>query len=319
MDSLLRFGAGSELYTFVEARQVSLRDNFRDVVPRTTRLPGVQGGFDDLGWGRAPAEIGNVQVTFWVMADSAAEMAAALEAVGKMATWGVKRLYKRSQDGARREMWCEARVNSIDYTQSAANMAHMRQRVTINFQVVNPGWYAYPFDVRYLNSGLTMASGATLTGWIPTIITANTTLNLTVGGNLAVLPVVRIVSGRFAQTWNFNDAGVDFDDVGLFFDGSTTGTVADVTVRRLDVDTGVETHRVHWGATIAQDDRLVIDAGAYRVIHEDASAGNISGYGDLEVTRSTWLELMPGVNQLEISGTWTGAIAVFIEYLEAWR
>jgi len=319
VDSLLRFGAGSELYQFDVSRQISLRDNFRDVVPRTTRLPGVHGGFDDLGWGRAPGEIGNVQVVFWIIRDTPAEMAAALAAVGRMANWGVKRLYKQSMDGTRREMFCEARVNSIDYTQSASNLPHERQRVVVNFQVATPYWYSYPFDVRYMNSGFTMLSGLQMSGYLPQIITGNQQIIVNVAGNAPVLPVIRISSGKFSGTWNFGDAGIFFDGVGLYFDGSTVGTVADVQLRRIDVDTGAITHEIAWDDVIAQDDRLVIDVGGLRVVHEDATQGNVDGYVDLRVTRATWMELMPGVNVIEISGTWTGSIAVFIEYLEAWR
>lgn len=301
MDSLLRFGVGAELYRFETHRQISLRDNFRDVVPRTTRLPGLHGGFDDLGYGRAPGEIGNVQVAFWIIRDTPAEMAAALAAVGRMANWGVKRLYKQSMDGTRREMFCEARVNSIDYTQSAANLPHERQRVVVNFQVVNPFWYAYPFDVKYLNDGHTMQSGLTMAGWSATVVTANTTINITLGGSGVALPVIKICSGEYGSG------------------AALTGTVEDVTIRRIDADTGAITHEIVWGNTVAQDDKLVIDAGALRVVHEDASAGNVDGYGDLTTTRARWLELLPGANRIDVSGTWTGSIAVFIEYLEAWR
>lgn len=312
MDTLLRFGTGGKRFNFTPQNQISLRDNFRDIVPRTNRLPGLDGGFDEYGGGRAPGEIGNIQVVFWVHGGTRA----ALDAIGAMATWGTMRLVKQPMNGGR-EQWCWARVNSIDYTQAARDLPYTRQRVTVNFQVADPVWRSWPFDARYLNEGYTLSSGLKLTGWAPFIITGATTLTINYPGNAAEKPVIRLVSGKFAPTWVL-DAGYALDS-GWYLDGQTVGTLTNPIVRRIDVDTLEVTHEVRWEGVIEQDDRLVIDAKNYAVTHEDASAGNVSGYAGFSTARGAWMELLPGDNRIDVTGTFTGSVAVFVEYAEARR
>jgi hypothetical protein len=114
------------------------------------------------------------------------------------------------------------------------------------------------------------------------------------------------------------DAGKTLDS-GLYLDGQTVGTMNNPKVARVDVDSLEVTHSVMWSNTIAQDDRLVIDAGRYAVMHEDASVGNVSGYPDFSVANGAWIELLPGDNRIDISGMASGSIAVFVEYTEARR
>ena len=56
-------------YTF-PTTQSQIRDNFSDMVPRTVRIPGADGGFDQFGENKAQSEIGVVSVTFEQYADS---------------------------------------------------------------------------------------------------------------------------------------------------------------------------------------------------------------------------------------------------------
>lgn len=194
MDSLLRFGAGSELYTFDTTKQISLRDNFRDVVTRTSRLPGLPGGFDEYGSGPAPTEIGNVQAVFWLEADTLQAMESAKRSVNAMAAFGLKRLYKQPLDTTQDERYCEARISSIDYTESAKDVPHRRLRVQVNFQVANPVWLTLGTESWAWGDGTAWGSGA-LWGGSPVshaAVGADNTFSLTPGGNTITYPRITI-------------------------------------------------------------------------------------------------------------------------------
>lgn len=194
MDSLLRFGAGSELYMFDPTKQISLRDNFRDVVTRTSRLPGLPGGFDEYGSGPAPTEIGNVQVVLWLEADTVQALEAMRRSVNAMAALGVKRLYKQPMDTTQAERYCEARVNSIDYTEAAKDSPHRRLRVQVNYQAANPVWLTLGTESWAWGDGTTWGGGA-LWGGNPIVHSAigtDNTYSLTPGGNTITYPRITI-------------------------------------------------------------------------------------------------------------------------------
>src|SRR5687768_4199120 len=102
-------------YTF-PTTQSQLRDNFSDMVPRTTRIPGADGGFDQFGEEKAPSEIGSVSVSFEQYADSNEDLQTKRDLVRAMAAWGVCTLHKDC--GAEGTRYCSARVNSITMTEA---------------------------------------------------------------------------------------------------------------------------------------------------------------------------------------------------------
>lgn len=136
MTRLIRFGT----YKFDDVA-VSLRDNFRDCVPRTQRLPGASGGFDEFGTDRAPLEIGNVALSLWLKADTAAAMLQMRDAIKGLADFGVQDLVIEPAPGAPYR-YCRARINSIDIAENFPQRTQINQRVQINFQVSDPTWYA---------------------------------------------------------------------------------------------------------------------------------------------------------------------------------
>lgn len=205
MDTLRRFGIGDELYTFEEDEQVSLRDNFRDVVARTSRLPGLNGAYNEYGTGPAPNENGNVQVTFWVQGDTPGALQTKLEAMAAMESWGTKRLYKWSNGGGE-ERFCEGYVQNIDFTMRAADRAHKRLRVTVNFGVDNPRWQG---PGTYGTTGFawgdgTLWAGGALWGGTPVsnaLVGADNTFSVSPNGNKLIYPVLQVEppSGKQAE------------------------------------------------------------------------------------------------------------------------
>ncbi|MEL7433253.1 MAG: hypothetical protein AAFN11_04840, partial [Chloroflexota bacterium] len=164
MDTILRFGAGIQLYTFTPDDQLSYRDNFRDVVPRTSRLPGLSGGFDEYGVSPAPTEIGNVSMQFWVLADTPADMYQAKLDIGRMRTFGKRRLYKQPVDGNADEVYCEARINSITWNETTQDRPDKYLRFTVDWQVDNPFWFAQGTEAPQYGDGSTFGSGVTYGG-----------------------------------------------------------------------------------------------------------------------------------------------------------
>ena len=158
----------------------TLRDNFRDAVPQTVRLPGLHGGFDTLGAEDAPSEIGRVDVTFNVEVTNRNSMQCTLDAVGKLKYYGKRKLYFQPE-GTGSQRWTWARVNSINWTRGPTLTTDLWQPVSVTFQAPDPHWYTDP------TSGTITASG---TGTLGTV---------TNNGNAEALAYVSITCGT-AQT-----------------------------------------------------------------------------------------------------------------------
>lgn len=239
MDSILRFGSGDELYEFEPEDQISLRDNFRDAVPRTTRLPGVSGGFDEFGSDPAPGEIGNVQVNIWIQAETEDEMTRKLQDIGSMPSFGVKRLFKRPMNGDP-ELYCNARINSIDYTGSARNLSHRNTSVQINFQVATPGWLSQGTESPLWGGGELWGGGAVWGGGaLPvTVIGLNNDFSIEPGGNGVTYPRIFISIPTLKSATNVRVqrivGGIVKDEI-RYDDTLSAGDVLEVNARALSV------------------------------------------------------------------------------------
>lgn len=289
MDIVTRFGKGTRLYTFNPALQVSIRDNFRDLVPMTNRLPGLSGGYDELGARPAPASIGNVSVTMWVVGDTPAQVQAQIDALGAIADWGVQRLYKSPQGGAV-ERWCEARLNNIDYSQNPRNLPHVRQRVTLNFQVPNPGWQNIGTEAvawGYFSWGDGTSWGGTPIS--QSVSGLSTDFFVTYAGTVTAYPRIQFETGAGQSATNFKlqriEGGLVVDEV------SYTGTLT--ANKLLEIDT--------------RRRAVTIDAAdAYTTAFDYRDAG--------------WMRLVSGQNQLRVTMTNpSDAGTVRLRYYEVYR
>lgn len=267
MDTLLRFGSGTELYTFVPDDQISLRDNFRDVVPRTSRIPGLSGGFDEYGQSPAPSEIGNVMYTFLYEATSEADMLAKKEALGRMKAFGKKRLYKQPVDSTADERYCEARVNSIDFNEAAGERPDKRLRFTINFQVDNPYWLEQGTEAPQYGDGSIYGSGVSYGGTPVTqsLVGADNSFSVTPDGNDFTYPriTLEVPAGKSAEN---------------------------IRIQRLVNGSVID--QVRYAGTLSAGDILEINCRAYAVY---LNGGN--GYtSDFSFNTSAWFKLIGGVS-----------------------
>jgi len=322
MDVLTRFGSGGlggRVYTFAPDNQISLSSNFANLVTRTERIPGANGGFGSYRDEALSSEIGSVSYSFWLYYDSMAEGKSARESLMAMADWGLQRLWMQPMGGGAGR-WCWAVVNNITSNWNAQDMNHKRQRVTITFHVPDPFWYSYPFDAIYLDDGHVMDAGALMSGWASTqyVLDAPQTLTVTVGGDTLTLPKLFIdAAGR--QDIFLGDEGLELGDAGLVLGGISSGSVKNFSMAVIDRDTLTRTHWFSWAGLVANDDRLVIDTASENVVYENSSRGNVSGWPELERGRAMILALRPGVNRIDVGGTFSGTVLLRIEYVEAWR
>lgn len=241
MDTLLRFGSGDYLYTFNPDDQIQIRDNFRDLVPRTSKIPGLSGAFDEQGTDIAPTEEGNVQVTFWLLAMDAADMQAKKEAVGRMKTFGKRRLYKQPEDETQTERYCDARINSISFNERAGERPDKYLRVTINFQVPdNPRWLTIGTEAPSYNDGSTYGSGVTYGGSPITqnLVGTDNTFSVTPSGNDISYPrfTIEVPAGKSASNIRLQreEAGVVVDE--LIYAGTlSAGDILEINCRSYSV------------------------------------------------------------------------------------
>ncbi|MDZ4770099.1 MAG: hypothetical protein SGJ24_13300 [Chloroflexota bacterium] len=176
MRRVISFGA----YTFpssVPDRGEVLRTNFGNGVPRTERLPGVDGGFDAYGADAMANEIGAVRFRFVLVADSAAAMSAARDAVMGMASYGRALLTIETSAGASR--WTYAKINNIAMPTEHDAFSDKIGEVTIDWQVAYPRWFA-----TAVGSPSAIAASGTATS-----------ATVTAGGNAVALPVITIDPG----------------------------------------------------------------------------------------------------------------------------
>jgi hypothetical protein len=286
LNTLKRFGKGSNLYTF--DGQVNLSDNFGDLVTRTSRLPGTDGGFDELGDGRGLSEIGKVTAEFWMLFASPAAATAQLDTFRRMADWGVQRLFVQPTDPSVNERWCWARINAITHSFATKDMPHKRLRLKAVWQVSDPFWYGAGSGAVW-GGGQAWGGGTQWGGGTPTAASGLlTTVTLTNSGNAYTYlqAAVRPGAGQSAN---------------------------DVLLRRI-VD-GQAVDEVMYTGSLAAGDNLVIDSRRREVKLNDQAV-----YSTLFRTANAgWLRLMPGSNTIEIRFAQTSdAASVNLRFLERW-
>lgn len=278
MDTLVRFGSGSEVYTFDQSRLVSLRDNFRDLVQRATRLPGLSGGVNEYGVAPSPRAVGNVQATFWLIADEhltpdeqAQQMEQLKSDVARMSSFGVRRLYKQPTDATLDERYCEASISNINYTETSSEQPHARLRVQVNWQVTNPRWYSQGTEAPSWGDGSSWGSGSSWGGTAPTYAVSGTSTEFTVtpSGNAETFPRIIIQCGASQTAENIR--------IQRFVNGSVVDQVA-------------------YGGILGNNDRLIINTRANRV-----TLNGVSNYtSDFTYNNASWFRLQPSANTIRV-------------------
>lgn len=185
---LAQFGSGGSRYVFPDGAEYS--DNFGDLVQRTQRLPGLSGGYRHYGFDPSAKEIGSVRVGYWLRADTPLEMQQKLDAVSRMQSFGLRRLYLREWGSSGEYRWTDAEVSSINTPVSVKNRPDETQRVDITFQCPDPFWNEVGTESWVWGDGTLWGEGAL---WGGGAVARNVSLTVndfveTVAGNATTFP-----------------------------------------------------------------------------------------------------------------------------------
>jgi phage-related protein len=274
---LVRFGE----YEFPE-EQIELSDNFRDLVQRTIRLPGMSGGFRVYGDNSSPSEVGNVRTSFWLEPTHPNGLQAMVDAVGKLRTYGLQRLYVRERNSTN-ERWCNAEVSNIQISENVRDMPHLRQRVQINFQTDDPFWYTLGQEAIAWGD-LLWGDDVWGGGGVSNAVSgAATSFTITNNGNAETFPRILIKT-----------SGVQ--------------TAQNVRIQRLVK--GVPADEVLYNATLAISSNLEINCRAAAV-----RLNNVNAYGNsFFFLTSNFFRLLPGANSIRVLMGDSGSAATVLFY-----
>lgn len=287
MNVLKRFVRGGRTYTFPLDSQVSMTDNFGELVTRTTRLPGADGGFDELGDERGLQEIGNVSAEFWLHFTGKTDATNQRDAFLEMADFGVGRLYMQPTDAGEGERFVWARVNNINIPFNVQEVPHKRLRAQISFQCSNPGWLGAGNQTLW-GSSSTWGGGAKWGGTTTAVSGVSTTLTWTNNGNTYTLPKIG-------------------------FKPASTYRCTNPIVRRLVEGEVVD--EIRYVGTLTDADHLVIDCRKMSVhLNGEAAYGS-----EFYVESAAWLRLLPGANSIQIKfASASDAANVMAQWYDPW-
>jgi hypothetical protein len=262
-------------------------DNFNDVVQRTVRRPGLDGGFDLWGAERLPKEVGSIQASWWLQAGDVGAMRGLLDEVKGLQWIGEQRLVMDPEDGTATR-FANAKVINIRAPWNVANAPHRQIRVDVSFQCAEPYWQTLGTGAPRWGQ-FRWGDGSRWGGGTPVTVTgASTDLTVTVGGNAPTFANVVLQQGGGTSCEN-------------------------PTIQR--IKDGVAVDEVAYAGTLSGTNQLVIDARANAVTLDGADA-----FGALTFTRNHWLLLEPGDNTIRVQFDNGGDESdVTVRFVERWN
>jgi hypothetical protein len=287
---LLYFETAQGAYTFPEFQE-SYSDTFSSLVLRTDRMPGLDGGFDNLGSAPAPGEIGQVRASFVLIAEDRNAMVAMRDAVRAMRDWGKGKLFMQPSDSLIAPRFCYARINSISMAEDRSMHTDLMQPFSINFQVSDPRWLGWP-DMWYFDSGEFFDNGLNfIDPRLEQTINTTTTVTLTNNGKALTPVVIRLKATSFMGTLRAEHLDAGGEVIG--------GWV--------------------WTGSLDNGETLIVDGERLSVIH-DKNTGIISGYPYFTALAGTgFIQLRGGDNSVRFSGGFTGNVALEVDFYDGWR
>lgn len=169
-------------YTFAH-RLSGFNANFANLVPRTMRLPGMDGGYDEMGDDAPPSEIGRVQIQMRYNATSGSAMQQTRDDLRGLAALG-RQVLVIEPSGGTATRWANAKINNVGISERMAAITDKVQEVSLDFQVADARWYS-----DNAASGTVAACSGTATDFSR----AN-------AGNATSRPVITLVAGTAALT-----------------------------------------------------------------------------------------------------------------------
>lgn len=280
-DRLTKFGNGANSYDLTQLLRVSLPSGFGDALTNSTRLIGLDGGFNLDGRDRARSAIGTVQANFLLEADGThTDMTQKRRAIMKMLDWGEARLFKTFADGV--QVWTWATISNIQMAQRDDDLSYIWQTVQISWNCPKSRWYGKP-DMLFFEDAWVLDDGLALS--VPKVDQAavgnGDTITITNAGNAT--------AGAFVR-----------------WDIPTGVSVVNPTIIRRN-EAGQIVDQLTYADTLGADDVVEIDARDHSTIKNMIVE---PAYSKLQAASGAWLQLPPGTTTLEISGAFTGGDAL---------
>lgn len=277
MDEMLRFGYGTNSYTFPYNKQVSIQGDFGDAQPRSAPILGLSGGAYLYGFDPTPNGSGNAQGYFWLFADSPAEMAAKRQAILQMLDWGPKHLIKRTQDNV--QMWTWGVVTNVDMAQSARNVPHRQQLVQLNFHCPTARWYGHDGNILFDSPESLFQDG---------------------------LPVFTAKIDRMdvgdTDTVEITNIGSASANCYVRWEAPSGISITNPTLTRNN-EYGQLADSLQYTDTLAPDDVVDIDGRGHLLFLNDVVTPS---YSKITALHGGWLQIPPGTHTLTVSGTFSG-------------
>lgn len=281
---LVKFGT----YTF-EDMGVRISTNFADLVPITSRIPGVSGGFDEYGDVAAPSEIGSISFEMVLDEDRPSEMQRKRDALRGLARLGVQRLIVQTWDEDANYRYCMARVNNVQVSDNVNAVSHRVNRVQITFQVSSPRWQDLSAsDALYGEAvfGEDVFGGSI--GVIEAVSGLMTNFTLTNGGNADAYPEIYFTTGA--------------------------GQAVTTPISIIRLVNGVEIDKLTIATSLTAQQTLYINTQTKTILKQQVNA-----YSSLTALTPEWLRLLPGSNSIRVTmGGGGNAASVRFKFAATW-
>lgn len=294
MNRITKFVSEGVTYTFPETETLS--DNFANMVPRTMRLPGVDGGLDLRGNARFEKEIGNVRFSFTVrdswakreysLSDGDEALQKARDEIARLMYRGMGKLY---QDTGQGERWTWAKVNNVQMPTNYVRNTDLWQPVTMNLQAALPFWFEQGTETASNWGEFTWGDG---TPW----------------GGSATPQAVSGTSTEWAETYSDGIAPT-LVRVSIV---AGAGGIENPTLQRI-VD-GTVIDEVSWTGTMTSTQELQIHSRAKQV-----QLDGVDEYANFDYETPEWFRLLPGSNTIKLLMANAGDEGnVYLRYFEVY-
>lgn len=308
---LLKFGSKNGLFIF--PAQSAGRDNFTSMVTKTSRLPGVDGGYSEYKGRRGFQEIGSVSSNLQLLNSPDKPMREARDQLAAVLHWGTGLLFTDIWADARQDKrYCLAQPDNFDFNENVQQVPHVQQKVPVTFQVTDPGWRGGQKRV-YMDSGVCWDDGYFYEGAIyydegyrfdsglyfnaPKLDAQAQSGNVfTVTNRGTRSAVARLTISATEPEWVFGGT-LRFGD-GHYFDGAV-GPVSNINVK-FTANGTLDTSWT-WGDTLQPGEFLIIDGETQSV--KVRGRTDRSGYPSFQRHKGYgFINVPPGDSTLQISG-----------------
>ncbi len=294
-------------YTFPQ-EALTISTNFGDLVPKTVRLPGVSGGYDEYGTMPAPGENGNISLSFTLVAQDPDDMQALKDAVKYLASLG-KKLFQWTPQGETVARFCWARVNSISIPEQPSEHSDLHQPVKMSFQVSSPTWESYAFsNLWYLDGSVDLDGETNLVGLQQYNIVTGDEQTITNDGTADTFPIFR---------FEVRDA------IGV---GATAFGLQRLSASGAVLDQFTWGGNLEWDPAYANSNQLVVNCRTYEVIYENNAVGNVNSFQYFDSLRAQFFRLAPGDNIIRVIGTFfpdlpglARPVRLTVDYRDGWK